>query len=284
MSDPSSVRLNRLAWLALAMSLCAALLPGVASEALARPTPLVQSEAELRTTNEALRTRVSDLELELAAAKARIAELERRLADANARLAAGGGPPSGGGIPAPVDEPATIDESVAPASPRALLRALQGEHAATMGPVGGWATPRERTLYFRALEKWIATANRQHRTAVQWLVRVEEVSSIGDKQARIRVVAIDPGNGIQLGDPFTMVISSALHKRLESGGLLQPGILLDLRGTLVPAVRINENRESVGSFDQPRFIGPFAEFGFHVDGQVVTQARPAAPAPPAGSP
>jgi len=261
-------------------------LPG--PRCLAEPLPR-QSEAELRATNEALRTRLADLELEIKAARARLAELERQLADANARLAAlgGGGAGSGTGgvgLPARVEPVGTIDESTASASPRALLRALQGEYASALGPVGGWGTPRERTIYFRALEKWILAANRAHRAPVVWTIRLLDVAAVVDKRTELRVVALDPGSGVELGDPFIVVAQPSLARRLEAGGLLQPGTTLELRGTLIPDVKLNVDRETIGAFDQPRFIGPFAEFGFTVDSQSLTALRAELPGPPTAPP
>lgn len=244
-----------------------------------------QSDADARATAEALRTRVADLELELKAAKARIAELERRLAEANAKAAAGG--PNTGAVPPPADLAATIDESTATASPRALLRALQGEYASAMGPVGGWSSPKERLVYFRALEKWILAANRTHRAPMHWFVRLKEVESVGDKTSALRVVAIDPVNGIELGDSFIVAAPPSLHRRLESGGFLQPGTTFELRGTILPNLTLNVDREAMGPFDHPRFVGPFTEFGFSVDPQSMVAVRldiPPAPAAPAGGP
>jgi hypothetical protein len=245
----------------------------------------VQSEPELRAANEALRTRVADLELEIKAARARIAELEKQLAEASARLAAAGGGGAGGGALPPRVEPAsTIDESTAPASPRALLRALQGEYTSAMGPVGGWGTPRERTIYFRALEKWILSSNRVHRAAVHWTVRFLEVASVGDKRTDLRVVALDPGTGTELGEPFLITAQPNLLRRLEGGGHLQPGATFELRGTLIPEIKVNVDRETAGPFDQPRFIGPFAEFGFSVDPQSMTPVQLELPPAPAAPP
>ena len=261
------------------------ILPSAATHAAAPSAAPAQSEADTRATAEALRTRVADLELELKAAKARIAELERRLAEANARAAAGG--LGTGAVPPPVEPTATVDESTATASPRALLRAMKGEYASAMGTVGGWTSAKERLVYFRALEKWILSANRVHRAPVHWFVRLEAVEAVGEKNSALRVVAIDPGNGIELGDSFIVAAPPSLYRRLEAGGFLQPGTIFELRGTVLPDLTLNVDREAMGPFDHPRFVGPFTEFGFSVDPQSMVAVRldiPPAPAAPAGGP
>ncbi|MFO0874544.1 MAG: hypothetical protein U0575_11315 [Phycisphaerales bacterium] len=253
-----------------------------------------QSDNDLRTENQALRTRVHDLELELAAARARIAEVEKRLADAEARArAAGAGQPATipgavpgaapagpGPVPPPQPPETTFDDTSPTASPVALLKALQADYAQALAGVGGHASPKERTVYFRALEKWISQANRHHRTPIDWLVLTESVGAVGDKQVAMRVVAIDPGNGNALGDAFETTIPVTIFRRLEAAGLTAKGQYLRLRGTLVPSVRLNDRRDAVGPFDQPRFIGPFAELGFTVEATSATAASPPATAPP----
>lgn len=238
-----------------------------------------QSDNDLRAENQALKTRVHDLELELAAARARATDLEKRLADSEAKLkaAAATAPPGtvgSGQVPPPQVPPTTIDENVMNASPTALLKALQADYAQVLGPAGGYATPKERTVYFRALEKWVAGANRRFRMPVEWLVRTEQVGSIGDKSAVLRVIAIDPGNGHELGDPFDVAVPIAMFRRAEAAGLTAKGREVVLRGTLNPALILSEKRETVGAFNKPKFIGPFAELGFGVDATSVTAGEP----------
>lgn len=240
-----------------------------------------QSDADLRGENQALTTQVNDLKLELAAARARIAELERMVSDLEARLAAGGSIPVGTGAVAPPAPPeVTIDESFPTASPRTLLAALRADYVEALGEVGGWSTAKQRTLYFKALEKWIAQTNRRYRAPIEWQIRLDRVVSIGDREALLRGTAIDPGNGVELGGPFEFVMSSALLRRLEMNNKLAEGEEFILRGTLTPKLVLNDRRETVGAFDSPPFIGPFSEFGFGV--QATSLARvPAAELPPA---
>lgn len=264
----------------------AVVLASSASIALCAAAPVAsaqaqQSDNDLRAENQALKTRVRDLELELAAARARADDLDKRLAEMEAKLkaAAAAAPPGSAGavgtgqVPPPQPPSTTVDENVMNASPPALLKAMQADYAQVLGAAGPYSTPKERTVYFRALEKWVAGANRRFRVPIDWLVRTEAVGSIGDRSAVLRVVAIDPGNGNDLGDPFDVTVPIAMFHRAESAGLAAKGRQIVLRGTLNPSVVLNEKRAAVGAFDKPKFIGPFAELGFGVEASSVTSGE-----------
>ena len=62
-----------------------------------------------------------------------------------------------------------------------------------------------------------------------------------------------------------MRLTRNLRKRLLQ--LEQRGELgvLQLKGVLVPKVTINPDRHERGTFDNPRLIGRFAEFGLYVE-------------------
>ncbi|HMN95555.1 MAG TPA: hypothetical protein PKC43_04955 [Phycisphaerales bacterium] len=240
---------------------------------------------------DSLRARIDELERELALARRRVAELERDLAAARARPREGApGTPGAPAEPAtePVTEPALgappehapADEQERPgSSPEAFFRAMQAEYSASVGATGGWATPRERTIYFRTLERWIAGTNRRTRNAIDWLVRVEEIESSGERTTPMLVVAVDPADGTPRSGSFEVTVPTVQLRRLETsqGGSL-PGRIIRIRGTLVPQLRFSESREKSGPFDSPKLVGPFCEFGFMVE-----NATPL-PAPARGAP
>jgi hypothetical protein len=82
----------------------------------------------------------------------------------------------------------------------------------------------------------------------------------------VRLQAVDPETLAELGDPFDAAISRSLASRLQT---IEKRTGLDdtlvLKGVLVPRTHINEERDSEGAFNNPRLIGPFAEFLFTVD-------------------
>lgn len=216
-----------------------------------------------------LKRELTELRQELAISRARIAELERSLATATERLRDAGLAPAAAEPPVEEAEPAPGDAAEGDAerpasSPVALLRALQSEYQLSVAPVGGWTTPRERTVYFRTLEKWLAGVNRKLRAPIDWQVRIDAIGAVGDKNVEMRMIAIDPKSREPLGEAFDVLVPTAQARRLESGGPLL-GRTIRLKGTLSPQARFNEQRESVGRFDSPPFIGPFCEFGFAID-------------------
>jgi hypothetical protein len=242
-----------------------------------------QSESDLRRQNQELTSRVRDLEAELEAARKQHDALQKRIAALEAQLAAArtsGG--AGSGVIAPLEEePTTLDESKPGASPRAVFKALVESYAKAVGelPMGA-PNDRDRIAYLRRLEKWEPAAEREMRSIIEWHVRALEPRMVDGGRGRfVTFVAVDPVTDTRLGDPFDVALTRPLATRLadlESRGDL--GVLV-LKGTLVTNVRINPARQSRGSFDSPRFIGPFAEFEFTVEPASITPVKPAATQP-----
>ncbi|UCD75082.1 MAG: hypothetical protein JSV91_15010 [Phycisphaerales bacterium] len=226
-----------------------------------------QSDNDLRRENQSLRTRVRDLEAELRAAREQIEALQKEIGRLEGLLEAAG---SGRRVPLqppPEPEKVTVDESVPEASPRALFTALTNDYQEKLGDLErGDPGSTTRANYFRALERWQNAATAKFRAPIEWHVRVKDRAVPTARGGFIiSLVAVDPVTDVELGQSFEVLLARNIARRLadveDRGGL---EVLL-LKGILMPAVWINPNRESPGTFDNPRLIGPFAEFDFRVE-------------------
>lgn len=243
-----------------------------------------QSDRELREENARLRAQVAEQAAELEAARARIAELEARIAELEGRSDEERGEP--GRSPARASEqdeyvepePAWVDESVPDASPRALLRALIDNYDETMAEFddSNDLTGRDETRYVRTVEHWAARANREFRAPIEWYVVLVE-AAVGGDWNRVKLQAVDPANRVELGDPFVVELSNLqLRKlvRLEDRGQID---LMLLRGAVHPDVTVNLDRFEPGPFNNPPFIGRYAEFNYAVDVRSLVPAEPPEP-------
>ncbi len=230
-----------------------------------------QSDNDLRNENQTLRTLVGDLQRELEAARQRIAELEQLVGALRRQIAAAGRSPAAPADPGPTEaEPVSIDESVPNASPRALLHALQESYREALeGLEPGGPGDRKYTTYMRALDRWTRRVNRELRSQIDWHVRI-----VPDSQYPVEFEAVDPQTHTILGDPFPVRLTRNVRKRLHQ--LEQRGELgvLQLKGVLVPKVTINPDRLERGTFDNPRLIGRFAEFGLYVEASSIVVPNP----------
>ncbi len=249
-----------------------------------------QSQGDARRENEQLQARVEVLQRRLDAAQERITELQaeveslRQLLAANRRgaethptappTAPSTAPSTGPPTTAPA---ASIDESIPNASPRALLDALKDSYReATEELTIGEAGDRQRILYLRGLDRWAKRVNRELKSQIQWHVRVVRPRPMS-QQRRLELQAVDPKTDLHLGDPFQVVASKNLLRRLRVFAERDQLEVLVLRGVVRPYVTINLDRQEKGAFDKPRFIGPFAEFQMTVDVSSLTQATEEAP-------
>ncbi len=227
---------------------------------------VAQSDRDLRDENQRLTTQVKHLTRELDAAKGRIQDLQRQIGTLRTALAAArrSSPPS---APTPLKEEAlTIDESVPNASPRALLMALKASYDTTFADQDqGEHGSSERTIYLRAVDRWVASANRDFRIKVTWHVRVLDAQTTGAGRLELKVQAVDPKTKTELGDPFVIALQRSVARRFRQLQQRDLANALVLKGTLHPQVVFNRQRKDVGPFDNPRFIGPYAELHLTVD-------------------
>lgn len=241
-------------------------------------TPAVaQSDAQLRRENERLRSEAETLRNEVTDLKQRLADLEasnralqERIRQLRAGSSAGGSTP----VPPPPPPPVSIDESKPDASPRALLNAVTASYAeATKDLDPGTPGRPDRLAFMRELDRWSKRANREHRTPIEW-----HVKEIGRDRTRAgyiyHLVAVDPVHGTELGDPFDALVPAASARRLSRLREHAESDVMVLKGTLQPMITINPDRSEVGTFDNPRFIGPYAEFGFGVIATSLMPDRP----------
>jgi len=237
------------------------------------------AEQDLRNENQQLKQQVRDLQKELDEANAKIARLERLVERLQAEL------DNRSASQEPLDEPeVTIDESVPNASPRALYSALVDSHDEAMSNIDmGRDNDRQRIAYMRALERWVAAAERQFKSQIEWHVKLRDFEVLRTGDAKAMLIAVDPVTGTELGEPFESMLGSLVVRRIvpvrERGDLTT----LVLNGVLVPHVRINTNRMDRGPFDSPKFIGPFVEYAMEVQVRsLVPVEKPKEnPAPPA---
>lgn len=238
-----------------------------------------QSESELRRENDALRARIGQLEAELEASQDRIRSLEQTIARLEAQIERLRRTSSGSSEPAELEpERVTIDESEPTASPRALFRALQDGYRENLGGMEiGSIGDRNRDVYLRAVDRWASSVNREYRQPITWTVRISDAATL-QRGVQFTVQAVDPVTDVELGDSFPVLITNrTLIRRLEMMG--DAGQLFDqkleMKGVLIPDVRVNRNRESEGAFNTPPFIGPFAEFYMGVEAQSIRPASEA---------
>ncbi len=227
---------------------------------------MAQSDRDLRDENQRLTTQVKQLTRELDAAKGRIQDLQRQVDTLRITLAAArrSSPPSS---PTPLEEEAlTIDESVPNASPRALLTALKASYDTTFADQDqGEPGSSEHTIYLKAVDRWAASANREFLTKITWHVRGLDAQMTRAGRLELKVQAVDPKTNTELGDPFVIALQRSVARRFEQLQQRDLAEVLVLKGTLHPNVVANRQRRDVGPFDNPRFIGPYAEFRLTVD-------------------
>lgn len=247
---------------------------GLLLATLAISTAQAQSDQELRQENQRLRTENEDLKRELEAAKTQLERLGREIEALRQGLQSGGGTGLGTGgagtgsgrlpsLTPPPPPPVSIDESKPNASPRAMQKAIQESHDRAIDGVAlGVEGDRDHTNYLRTVARWVAGANREFRTPVEWHVRIRSVQRLRNG-FQMSLIAVDPKHhDTELGDTFTITLPANRARRLDDSSLHK---VLVLKGTLMPAVQFNREREQPGPFNNPPLLGPFVEFGFTVE-------------------
>ncbi|MCZ6836433.1 MAG: hypothetical protein O7G85_11720 [Planctomycetota bacterium] len=223
-----------------------------------------QSDSQLQRENERLQGQVNDLTRQIDAAKQQVSDLQEEVRQLReAMMKAGQTPPITDATPQ-----VSVDETVPNASPRALFMALQSEYQETMADLEmGEPGDRQRIAYLRAVERFVKSSTRKYRSRIEWHVKFFERPQERNPEV-LKIRAIDPQTGVQLGEPFEIRINRQHQRMLEAiEKRIKPDEAVILRGVLTPALRLNKDATESGPFNRPKLVGPFAEFNFKVEPQ-----------------
>lgn len=238
------------------------------------PTALAQNrESDLARENEQLRARISDLEATLEAAMNRIQELETRI-----KTMKSNGGSAGSSNTAAAAPPAPA------ASPGGVIAEIQSSHAEAVASGAIPPSPDARdeaasARHQRAVQKWVATANRNFRRKVKWPVVMSDVQRLNVTSARMVVTIWDVSEDQPTGKSFPITIPVRVLDRLQrlEARKTDATRTLELEGVFLPGIRFNPQRQEVGPFDNPRFIAPGIEmtwgFEFKSIGPLITDAK-----------
>lgn len=238
---------------------------GVVPTALARAQD-DPSTAVLQRENDLLRERIAQLESQLAHSRKRITDLEKQVAELQAKLAASPATPTtdgGSGAAPPAEQPMPVYAEI-PADPMAgpdsLFLALKADYETRFKDMS-FDSDAERKRCIAEVGAWARQAPRALRGSFEWIIEVAQVVAERE-EATIEFRVIDPSSGNPCSDRYyTMKIPGRMAHPIS---LMRDRKLWVVKGMLAAKPGVNASRPDVGAFDTPRFIGPFAEFGFEV--------------------
>lgn len=207
--------------------------------------------AELTVQRDALAQRVRDLNNEITKLRAEVVKLQKST-----------------GAPAPTGTPGATPGSTAPMpvasgkdpfqSPDALFANLQSEYQEKFG-----AMPRDSRSdllkYQREVASWARSAQRDRRGPIEWTISIVEPNAANERPARLVFQVLDPASGQPISQPASVLVPSRWSRDVAGASA---GDKWKLSATLSANPTFNAQREAAGTPDEPRFIGPFAEFGF----------------------
>ena len=212
-------------------------------------TPVVAQPEQAPTVDE-LTVMIRALLAENDALRDENKELRERVAELEA--AAGVGPKPGAGATPP--DPL--------ASPDSMFDALRFEYEEAFPPESRPVSQDELVTYQRAVQRWTRQMPRELRGRTGWVVRAELIDAPPDAREREAMVTVlDPATLDAIGEPVEIVVPTRFVDRIESA---KPTDLWELTGHLQAEPVFDEGRATVGPFNFPRLIGPYASFGFEM--------------------
>lgn len=234
----------------------------------------------LRQQNEQLKAKVADLQSALEAARKRITELEDQIAPTLGTKGSKASPAK------PKTNPAQTTNSSADPNDATLMKspeqaesairaAYRSDYAASGLPEFGsdkWS--EDEAIYERWLRKWIASTDRNFRKSVSWTVVIERSFRANRTESVATLVAWNPEENEQIGDPFQVRIPTRTLERIYRAMRIAGGtVALKLQGVYIPHLQFNRNRIARGPFDTPPFIGPMAELRWSLDVKSLSPVR-----------
>lgn len=213
--------------------------------------PAQPPSAPASKTEEEYKKKIEDLEKKVSDLQNRVKELMHQ--NDELRKAAG----TGGGASRPVERPAPGASSPL-TSPIAMFDALVKDYDAKFA-----AMPKESQTevnrLMEAVRAWTREQTRSMRGPGEWTVEVIKANNItGARAAEVTVQVYDRvGNAI--GGQDTIPIQMRFAKDMVQGKKYT------IKATIAAKPQYNPKRTARGANDEPRFIGPYAEFGFELE-------------------
>jgi hypothetical protein len=216
------------------------------------PTPVASGQTlkDVAAERDAMTERVVTLETQLAEALAENARLRKQIAMLQA--------PANTTGPAVIQPASSTDEL---ASPEALFTALR---AAYETDLIGTLAAGETMPRVEAVRAWAAEMADSMQGRRRWIARVELMGD-GDFRYASRPAKITPLDETRLrpiGPVFEMPLPARTVARVRAAG---DDALWIIDATLAATPIVNAERASLGAFDYPRFIGPYAEFAYELN-------------------
>jgi len=232
---------------------------------------------ELRRENAALRARVDQLEAQLDRANETIGVLREEVSELTGEVGRLREAWEARGVSAPAGEAesgevetgpvyAEVDPEAPLESPAAMLASLKGSFERAME---GRSLESDGDLgrYVREVRRWARMQRRDVRGDVEWVIEVTGVLSDEPGGAELEYRVLDRESLLPYSDRRWVL---ELPRRLTSRYLASPDQpLWLLRGSVRARPRVDVEREEMGFFDFPAFIGPFAEFGFELEAEEI---------------
>ena len=156
----------------------------------------------------------------------------------------------------------------ASASPDALFVALVIDYAEHFSdsPITDEASEKARE---RAVLEWTKTVRTRHTSRPEWLTRITDLGRPDDRGNRpADVTILDPVTLMPNAKTFRLTFPEKFARRLAAAtprnGQDAPPLLWKMQVELEPRPVFQPGRLTPGPFDYPKFIGPFAGFGYAV--------------------
>ncbi|MBL8746172.1 MAG: hypothetical protein JNK58_07435 [Phycisphaerae bacterium] len=207
--------------------------------------------------------RVKELEEQLRQTENRLKDMVReneRLRKENAEAKPGGKDTKPTRNPTPA-EPLS--------SPHSLFEALVKDFEAKVASLPNESKP-DQVKFAGAAKRWAADATRDFRGPVEWTIQVVKVDPGASAKPTDVTFTILDKLGKPTGDPVTQVIPARFIKELSEGVGKKT---FKLTGTFGAKPVHNAQRAEKGAKDEPRFIGPYTEFGYDLAVQNIVEQK-----------
>ena len=158
------------------------------------------------------------------------------------------------------------------ASPDSLLRELKSQYRVTMLNVPR-ETQAERAEFVKQLRLWCRLTNQNLRGKRTWLVKLEDMASLGKNALVVRMTVLNEANGLPIGEAFDVQFPKRFYEQFKRGSISGKWELTSL---VIAKPVFNEKRTERGVFEYPTLVGPMVEFDFELNWQGLRAWEPAA--------
>ncbi len=148
------------------------------------------------------------------------------------------------------------------ASPASMLAELRWQYHQSLSDLP-MQSPKQIAKSHEQIKIWCKNTNKQMRSKIRWLTRVDQLERTRQGQYTARVRVLDELTLLPIGDPMSLIIPKRFAQKIARERDRKP--LWWINALFIATPQYDPERATPGVFEVPPFVGPFVSFAYELE-------------------